>query len=172
MTRGDRQTTPSLEALYDRYAGVIYNHCRRMLGSEADAEDALQETFMKAYNALSGFENKAGVGSWLYRIATNVCLDSLRSRRRKTLNFKDIKYLEELNTDAPGRAMAARQVLSHLIDRLDGRDLTIVVDHFITGMDQTQIAASLGISRRAVNKRLSKIRDRMAHLNALEATND
>jgi RNA polymerase sigma-70 factor (ECF subfamily) len=66
-----------------RHRAWIAVHCRRILGSASDAEDAAQETLVKAWLALDGFERRASPQSWMYRIATNVCLDILASQRRR-----------------------------------------------------------------------------------------
>ena len=58
-------------------------HCYRILGSVADAEDALQETLIAAWQGLGGFEGRASIRTWLYRIATSRCLNMLRSARRR-----------------------------------------------------------------------------------------
>jgi RNA polymerase sigma-70 factor (ECF subfamily) len=65
-------------------AGLLA-HCRRMLGSLHDAEDALQDTLLKAWRALPGFRGRSSLRSWLYRIATNVCLDAIARRRKRVL---------------------------------------------------------------------------------------
>jgi len=71
----------------------LTGHCYRMLGSATDAEDAVQETFIRAWRALDGFEGRASVRTWLHRIATNVCLDALSDTSRR------MRPIEEL---APG----------------------------------------------------------------------
>ena len=69
--------------LVDPYRRELQVHCYRLLGSVADAEDALQDTLLSAWQGLAGFEGRASVRTWLYRVATNRCLDALRSARRR-----------------------------------------------------------------------------------------
>ncbi len=73
----------AFEALVDPYRREMQVHCYRLLGSLADAEDALQETLTAAWRGLGGFEGRASVRTWLYRIATNRCLNMLRSASRR-----------------------------------------------------------------------------------------
>ena len=75
---------PGLEQLEDHRI-ELRGYCYRMLGSAFDADDAVQETMVKAWQAWDGFEGRSSTRSWLYRIATNVCLDALRSRQRRAL---------------------------------------------------------------------------------------
>jgi RNA polymerase sigma-70 factor (TIGR02960 family) len=69
--------------LVDPYRRELQVHCYRFLGSFADAEDALQETLLSAWQGLPGFEGRASIRTWLYRVATSRCLDALRSGRRR-----------------------------------------------------------------------------------------
>src|SRR5262249_4625738 len=85
---GPRMTdvaAPDLEQTLEQHRGELTGHCYRMLGSSFEAEDAVQETMVRAWRGFDNFEGRAALRSWLYRSATNVCLDMWQGRQRRAL---------------------------------------------------------------------------------------
>src|SRR6185369_17092236 len=82
----------------EAHRAPLTGHCYRMLGSAFDAEDAVQETMVRAWQGLDRFEGRASLRTWLYRIATNVCLDALSDRTRRA---RPIEEGPSSSLDAP-----------------------------------------------------------------------
>jgi RNA polymerase sigma-70 factor (ECF subfamily) len=160
-------------------------HCYRMLGSLQDAEDLLQETLLRAWRALDRFEQRSSLRGWLYRIATNACLDTLKQRRRRLLPDaawppddpkaaprppSDLPWLEpypDALLEAQARADPARSYETHeaielafiaAVQRLSPRQRAVVLLRDALGFSAQETADALGLSLGAVNSALHRAR--------------
>jgi RNA polymerase sigma-70 factor (TIGR02960 family) len=100
ITRARAGDGEAFRELTDPYRRELQVHCYRMLGSLQDSEDVLQDTLLAAWQGLGGFEERASIRTWLYRIATNRCLNALRSASRRTAKEWDIP---QVDPPAPSR---------------------------------------------------------------------
>jgi RNA polymerase sigma-70 factor (TIGR02960 family) len=94
LTRARAGDSDAFRELTEPYRQELQVHCYRMLGSFQDAEDALQDTLLAAWQGLGGFEGRASIRGWLYRIATNRCLNALRTASRRPAKAWDIPGVE------------------------------------------------------------------------------
>jgi RNA polymerase sigma-70 factor (TIGR02960 family) len=94
LTRARAGDGEAFRSLTEPYRRELQVHCYRMLGSLQDAEDALQDTLLAAWQGIAGFEERASIRTWLYRIATNRCLNALRSASRRPAKEWDVPAVE------------------------------------------------------------------------------
>ena len=87
VTRARSGDTDAYRVLVERHGRALFRLAFRMTGNEQDAEDVVQESFLRAYRQLGKFDERASFGTWLYRIATNCSLDLVRSRKRRSENL-------------------------------------------------------------------------------------
>lgn len=147
-----------VEELFHRYAPVLFDRCVRILRDRADAEDAVQETFVLVHRHLGSFRYGDSYLPWLYRIASRVCFKVLRTRQRKGLTLDGRTDAAPAPTPRPAEALDAQRQLVALAQSVDERTFQILVGAYLDGMTQDEIADHLGISRRAVVKRLTQFR--------------
>lgn len=146
-----------LARLHAEHGRVLYAIAHRVLLDASEAEDAVQEAFLRACRSPRLLFFRPNF-PWLYRITLNVCVEFLRSRRRRPVSTAQLEELAASQRHRPDEVIDARRGLEALCDSADGRDLEILLSHFVLGCDQGEIANQLGISRRAVVKRLTKLR--------------
>jgi RNA polymerase sigma-70 factor (ECF subfamily) len=144
-----------IRELYRLYGPVIFVRCRRMLRDDAAAEDATQETFVRVYRHLDRAPDADEALSWIYRIATNLCLNELRNR----------KHRPEFHENVPERAgqsiestLENREIASRLIERAPDKLRAVAWLHYVDGMDQEEVARVMGITRRTVFNRIEAFR--------------
>ena len=176
----------------EQYRRELTGYCYRMLGSGFEADDAVQETMLRAWRAADGFEGRSSVRSWLYRIATNICLDMLRGRQRRALpmdlgpasppveallgdwNPDDI-WISPIADDKvvpehgdPADIAVARDTIRlafvTALQHLPARQRATLIMCEVLRMPAAEAAATLGTSVAAVNSALQRARATLAAL--------
>ena len=169
VLRGD---VNAFEKLVLEYEKSVYNIALRMTGNSEDASDMTQEAFIKAYNSLQSFRGDSKFSVWLYRIATNVCLDFLRSRSRKPtvslsvednegeevqLNVADESQSPELLLD---RQMT-RESVRRGLETLSPEYRQILLLREIQGLSYDEISQALGLDVGTVKSRIFRARKKL-----------
>ena len=150
-----------LEALVERYQTSLLRTCFLYLGDAALAEDAVQETFLKAYRALPGFRGDSSEKTWLMRIAVNTCRDLTR-----TAWFRHVDG--HITPDMLPEAAAppdpeAFDLLTDVM-RLPVKQREVVLLYYYQGMEVREVAKALGITKSSVSGRLKSARDNLRRL--------
>ena len=162
----------AFEQLVLTYQTPIYNLCLRMTGNPEDAADMTQESVLKAWRSLEGFHFESAFSTWLYRLASNTCLDFLRSvKRRKqfSLTMEDADgetQLLDLPDPAPtpeASLLSAEEsaLLGAAMRQLDPEQQRILTLRVVNDLSYTEIAAVLDIKEGTVKSRLARARENL-----------
>ena len=146
-----------LRQLYDLYAPQVYRRCQYLLRDDDEAQDAMHDVFIKVQKNLAKFREQSSPLTWMTRIATNHCLNILRSRR--ALWRQQLGEIEKVGAQQrePGQAELERQdLLRAVLARVDKDLQELAVYYFIDAMKQNEIALATGLSVPTVRKRLRK----------------
>ena len=172
ITKHKNGDPTAFEDLVLAYQDKIYNLCRYMLGNAHDAEDAAQDAFLKAYQALPKFQPKASLYTWLYRIATNTCIDYKRKPIFESL-FGDSgegeKLIHDRASDAPSpeKLYQSKQIdeaLRESLEKLSPKLRAIIILKEIEELSYEEIADALEISMGTVKSRIARAREELQKL--------
>ncbi|MGZ6691843.1 MAG: RNA polymerase sigma factor, partial [Solirubrobacteraceae bacterium] len=150
----------AFEAIYDRYARGLLGFCGHMLGSRDEAEDALQLTFVSAYQALRSGDNGISLRPWLYTIARNRCLSELRARPHAVQ--MDEAVGDRACLDGPGVRVQRRAELRDVVDeikRLPAEQRAALVLFELGDHSHAEIAEVLGVGREKVKALIFQARE-------------
>ena len=140
----------AFEELYRQHAGRLYNLAYRMAGSAPEAEDLLQEMFLHAHRKLASFRGESSLGTWLYRLGMNQCLDHLRGRQAKmdrASESLDRPSVEQPVAPMPAVPSAVSRIdLERAVGRLPDGCRAVFLLHDVEGFEHGEIASILGIS--------------------------
>ena len=176
---------PALELALEQHRRELVGYCYRMLGSAFEADDAVQETFMRAWRGFERFEGRSAVKSWLYSIATNVCLDMLKGRERRARPMdlgpagtadgplgqmlSEVTWLEPIPDDQvlpdggdPAELALARETLRlafvAALQHLPARQRAVLILREVLRWQASEVAELLGTSVASVNSALQRAR--------------
>lgn len=151
--------------LVDTYRDMIYTVCLRMLGSEADAEEAAQDVFVKAYRSLQSFQGKSKFSTWLYRIAYNQCISVIRKKVRMIdlvgevpegeVSERELNGLDVLSVEERSR------YLQLALDALGETDSVVVTLFYYEELSLEEIAEVTGLSNSNIRIKLFRSRKKM-----------
>ena len=181
VTRLEERDVSGLETMDEaEFAGVterhrreLHVHCYRMLGSFEDAEDAVQEAFLRAWRRRETFEGRSTVRAWLYRIATNTCLDLLEKRRPRPATGGEVLWLQPypdhlldelpaVGADEPEALAVARETIELAyvvaVQHLAPRPRAVLILRDVLGWPAKDVADLLGDSVNSVNSALQRAR--------------
>jgi RNA polymerase sigma-70 factor, ECF subfamily len=149
----------AFEALYQAHASRLFALAIRLVGRE-QAEDLLQDIFVTAHTKLSQFRGDSSLGTWLFRLGTNTCLDYLRSRAGRTTRLADTI---EMDVDAGGHAGPILGVIDRLdLERaaaeLPAGARAVFVLHDVEGLDHREVASLIGVAEGTSKSQLHKAR--------------
>lgn len=167
LRQGDRA---EFARLVELYSPMIYRLGLKMLLNQQDAEDILQETFLKAYRYIGSFDGRSSISTWLYRIATNEALMFLRKKHPETISIDEPNHGDDQSPDTmeivdwcciPEKELLTSEGKAHLdqvIDKLSANLRVVFILRDIQGLSVRETAEILNISEMAVKTRLSRAR--------------
>jgi len=173
----------AFRALVERHSRAVFRLAHRMTGNPSDAEDVVQDTFLKAYKQLSRFESRANFGTWLHRIAVNCSIDLIRSRphREAAHDAADLEQFgageaADTGRPSPERLMLSAEVQARISDAMSALSqmerAAFVLRHF-EGQSIDEISRALGLKTNATKHSIFRAVKKMRHaLEPLVATPD
>lgn len=155
--------------LVESYLRPVYNLTYRMLGNPSEAEDAAQETFLRAYSRLEQYNPRHKFSTWVFSIANHHCIDRLRKRRATFVSIDDNPVLQNLEGDMPlpessVLSMERSAEVQQLLNRMDPEYRTPLILRYWEEYSYDEIAEAMDLSLSAVKSRLFRARKQMAEL--------
>ncbi|MFE8602006.1 RNA polymerase sigma factor [Archangium violaceum] len=157
LSRDDSQ---QISLLFNQHGPRVYRRALRLLGNPADAEEATQEIFIRAFRAAGSFRQQSQMTTWLYQITTNYCLNLIRDRSRRTaLHEEHVAPIADSDSRAASVSPDDLVLLRRLLAEADERQAAAAVYVFLDGMSHEEAASVLGVSKRTVGNLLERFQE-------------
>jgi RNA polymerase sigma-70 factor (ECF subfamily) len=158
----------AFEEIYRAHGRQVYSLLARMVGSVHEAEDLSQEVFLHVHHKLSSYRGESSLGTWIYRLAVNLCLDHLRSRQARmarSTESLDAERADEPHGVEPRVPSAISRVdLERAIQRLPDGYRAAFILHDVEGLDHREVGAVLGIAEGTSKSQVHKARMKLRAL--------
>ena len=157
----------AFEALYRQHATRLYNLANRMTGAKGEADDLLQDIFLLAYRKIASFRGESSLGTWLYRLAMNHCLDVLRNRQTRMglhTDSLDEPDAEPVASPVPVLSAVSRIDLERAIASLPPACRAAFLLHDVEGFGHHEVGTMLGVSEGTSKSQVHKARLRLRTL--------
>jgi RNA polymerase sigma-70 factor (ECF subfamily) len=145
-----RGNTGDFALLMERYQDRAFSLLKRMLKNEMDAEEVLQDSFLKAYNSLQNFRGDAKFSTWFYKIVYNTALTNISSKKRQIRmemsSLEDHFDLEEEDNEVYSQTENAKEYLLKVVDKLPVRNALVLILFYIDGLSLSEIAEVMDMS--------------------------
>ena len=162
IKQAQKGDTEAFTQMVEAYQRPVFNLCYRMLGEHEEAEDAAQETFLRAYDHLKRYDEERSFSTWILSIAAHYCIDQLRKRRLTFLSMDSFPNLDipdaNPGPEATYHHREEQQRVQALLTALNPQDRGAVVLYYWYDFSYEEIAASLSLSISAVKSRLHRAR--------------
>jgi len=166
LIRAQNGDSEAYTQLLEAYQRAVFNLCYRMLGNAEDAEDAAQETFLRAYKSIRRYDLERPFSTWVLSIAAHYCIDLVRRRRFQVVSIEDLT-VPDIPDMSPGieanlSKKEEQQGIRKLLERLDPTDRAAVVMYYWYDFSYEEISRALSLTESAVKSRLHRARRAMA----------
>ncbi|MCK8491112.1 MULTISPECIES: RNA polymerase sigma factor [Spirosoma] len=159
------QPNECFETLYTRYVNKVYRRCLSLTHDSAKAEDFTHDIFLKVFDKLDAFQERARFSTWLYSIAYNYCLDQIRlSKRLNTVTMDDDYELDIADNQESVLHEETLQMVKQAMDTLSKEETTLLRMKYEDGMSIDEIADLYNLKASAVKMRLKRSRDKIHRL--------
>ena len=166
LIQAQKGSVDAFTELVNSHQNAVYNLCYRMLGDPYEAEDAAQETFIRAYKAMKSYDKNRSFSTWLLSIAAHYCIDQLRKKCLKVTSIEDTPHLEipdsGPNPEVSLTKSEQQKRVKDLLNVLNETDRAIVIMFYWYEFSYGEIAEALNLTSSAVKSRIHRARAQLA----------
>jgi RNA polymerase sigma-70 factor (ECF subfamily) len=157
--------------VYDQYARMVYSVCSRMTSSKEEAEDAVQDVFIRVFDSINSFREDSKLSTWIYQISVNICIN--KTRRKKVISFLSLDFWEEekgekemaVENITPGDDLEKselQKIVQDAINTLPAKQKTAVILSRYEELSYKEISKIMGVSLSSVESLLFRAKENLA----------